>query len=122
LGQLLYAAKIVAEKEGIDDGFRVVINNGPSACKPLFLVNNLSGSFSLAYSAATTHKLYLILFILIRSICVSSALACIRWQTDELATWLKVDYYFLNFNCLFSDESLMDISSSRVVILRPTYK
>jgi len=33
LGQLLYAAKIVAEKEGIVDGFRVVINNGPSACK-----------------------------------------------------------------------------------------
>ncbi|XP_021285802.1 14 kDa zinc-binding protein isoform X2 [Herrania umbratica] len=32
LGQLLYAAKIVAEKEGIVDGFRVVINNGPSAC------------------------------------------------------------------------------------------
>lgn len=32
LGQLLYAAKIVAEKEGILDGFRVVINNGPSAC------------------------------------------------------------------------------------------
>lgn len=33
LGHLLYAAKIVAEKEGILDGFRVVINNGPSACK-----------------------------------------------------------------------------------------
>ena len=33
LGQLLYAARIVAEKEGILDGFRVVINNGPSACE-----------------------------------------------------------------------------------------
>jgi len=33
LGQLLYAARIVAEKEGILDGFRVVINNGPGACK-----------------------------------------------------------------------------------------
>ncbi|KAK6917014.1 HIT-like domain [Dillenia turbinata] len=32
LGQLMYAAKIVAEKEGILDGFRVVINNGPAAC------------------------------------------------------------------------------------------
>nr|GMD98591.1 14 kDa zinc-binding protein [Ipomoea batatas] len=31
LGRLLYAAKIVAEKEGILDGFRVVINNGPQA-------------------------------------------------------------------------------------------
>lgn len=33
LGQLLYAAKKVAEKEGILDGFRVVINNGPDGCK-----------------------------------------------------------------------------------------
>ncbi|KAF7113713.1 hypothetical protein RHSIM_RhsimUnG0109300 [Rhododendron simsii] len=31
LGELLYAAKIVAEKEGILDGFRVVINSGPTA-------------------------------------------------------------------------------------------
>ncbi|KAK6931922.1 HIT-like domain, partial [Dillenia turbinata] len=30
-GQLMYAAKIVAEKEGILDGFRVVINSGPAA-------------------------------------------------------------------------------------------
>ncbi|KAK4386407.1 Adenylylsulfatase HINT1 [Sesamum angolense] len=33
LGRLLYAAKIVAEKEGIIDGFRVVVNSGPSACQ-----------------------------------------------------------------------------------------
>lgn len=33
LGHLLCASKIVAEKEGILDGFRVVINNGPGACK-----------------------------------------------------------------------------------------
>ncbi|XP_054777040.1 14 kDa zinc-binding protein isoform X2 [Prosopis cineraria] len=36
LGQLLYAAKIVAEKEGILDGFRVVINNGPGACQSVY--------------------------------------------------------------------------------------
>ncbi|XVE67536.1 hypothetical protein DITRI_Ditri08aG0168800 [Diplodiscus trichospermus] len=36
LGHLLYAAKIVAEKEGILDGFRVVINNGPSACQSVY--------------------------------------------------------------------------------------
>jgi len=36
LGQLLYAAKIVAEKEGIADGFRVVINSGASACMFFF--------------------------------------------------------------------------------------
>ncbi|XP_059625340.1 14 kDa zinc-binding protein isoform X2 [Cornus florida] len=31
LGHLLYASRIVAEKEGILDGFRVVINSGPTA-------------------------------------------------------------------------------------------
>ncbi|MED6219132.1 14 kDa zinc-binding protein [Stylosanthes scabra] len=36
LGQLLYAAKIVAEKEGILDGFRVVINSGPTACQSVY--------------------------------------------------------------------------------------
>ncbi|XVF68372.1 hypothetical protein PTKIN_Ptkin10aG0200200 [Pterospermum kingtungense] len=36
LGQLLCAARIVAEKEGILDGFRVVINNGPSACQSVY--------------------------------------------------------------------------------------
>ncbi|CAN0843290.1 14 kDa zinc-binding protein [Linum grandiflorum] len=36
LGQLLYAAKIVAEKEGIVNGFRVVINSGPTACQSVY--------------------------------------------------------------------------------------
>ncbi|EXC24782.1 hypothetical protein L484_018496 [Morus notabilis] len=36
LGQLLHAAKLVAEKEGILDGFRVVINSGPSACQSVY--------------------------------------------------------------------------------------
>ncbi|CAI0401809.1 unnamed protein product [Linum tenue] len=36
LGQLLYAAKIVAEKEGVVDGFRVVINSGPTACQSVY--------------------------------------------------------------------------------------
>lgn len=32
LGKLLYTAKLVAKQEGLDDGFRVVINDGPSGC------------------------------------------------------------------------------------------
>lgn len=36
LGNLLHVAKIVAEKEGIADGFRVVINNGPAACQSVY--------------------------------------------------------------------------------------
>ncbi|CAL5410781.1 unnamed protein product [Camellia sinensis] len=42
LGELLYAAKIVAAKEGILDGFRVVINNGPTACKSISLPSSLA--------------------------------------------------------------------------------
>ncbi|OEL25450.1 Adenylylsulfatase HINT1 [Dichanthelium oligosanthes] len=33
LGSLLYAAKVVAKQEGLDDGFRVVINDGPKGCE-----------------------------------------------------------------------------------------
>ena len=36
LGQLLYAAKVVAEKEGVADGFRVVINNGGEGCQSVY--------------------------------------------------------------------------------------
>ncbi|KAG1331900.1 putative RuBisCO large subunit-binding protein subunit alpha, chloroplastic [Cocos nucifera] len=36
LGHLLYAAKLVAKKEGIADGFRVVINSGPEACQSVY--------------------------------------------------------------------------------------
>ncbi|KQK17053.2 hypothetical protein BRADI_1g32219v3 [Brachypodium distachyon] len=36
LGQLLYAAKVVAEKEGVADGFRVVINNGEEGCQSVY--------------------------------------------------------------------------------------
>ncbi|KAL8101378.1 14 kDa zinc-binding protein [Apium graveolens] len=39
LGHLLYAAKLVAEKEGIVDGFRVVINNGPGACQSVYHIH-----------------------------------------------------------------------------------
>jgi hypothetical protein len=33
LGRLLYTAKLVAKQEGLDDGYRVVINDGPKGCK-----------------------------------------------------------------------------------------
>lgn len=36
LGHLLHSAKVVAEKEGIAGGFRVVINSGPSACQSVY--------------------------------------------------------------------------------------
>ena len=28
-----YTAKLVAKQEGLDDGFRIVINDGPKGCK-----------------------------------------------------------------------------------------
>ncbi|KAJ0742812.1 putative histidine triad (HIT) protein [Helianthus annuus] len=30
LGHLLYAAKVVAKQEGLEEGFRIVINDGPN--------------------------------------------------------------------------------------------
>uniref|UniRef100_A0A803Q441 HIT domain-containing protein n=1 Tax=Cannabis sativa TaxID=3483 RepID=A0A803Q441_CANSA len=32
LGRLLYTAKLVAKQEGLDDGYRIVINDGPQGC------------------------------------------------------------------------------------------
>ncbi|KAG0495965.1 hypothetical protein HPP92_000656 [Vanilla planifolia] len=36
LGYLLYVAKIVAKQQGLDDGFRVVINDGPKGCQSVY--------------------------------------------------------------------------------------
>ncbi|KAF3793348.1 zinc-binding protein [Nymphaea thermarum] len=36
LGHLLYTAKLVAEKEGLSNGYRVVINNGPDGCQSVY--------------------------------------------------------------------------------------
>lgn len=36
LGRLLYTAKLVAKQEGLDDGFRLVINDGPNGCQSVY--------------------------------------------------------------------------------------
>ncbi|KAL6525546.1 Histidine triad nucleotide-binding protein 1 [Orobanche hederae] len=36
LGYLLYTAKIIAKQEGLDDGFRLVINDGPHGCQSVY--------------------------------------------------------------------------------------
>ncbi|XP_078182090.1 14 kDa zinc-binding protein-like [Carex rostrata] len=36
LGHLLYVAKLVAKQENLDDGFRVVINDGPLRCQSVY--------------------------------------------------------------------------------------
>ncbi|XP_027066917.1 adenylylsulfatase HINT1-like isoform X3 [Coffea arabica] len=36
LGRLLYTAKLVAKQEGLEDGFRLVINDGPSGCQSVY--------------------------------------------------------------------------------------
>ncbi|KAL6555278.1 Histidine triad nucleotide-binding protein 1 [Orobanche gracilis] len=36
LGYLLYTAKIIAKQEGLDDGFRHVINDGPHGCQSVY--------------------------------------------------------------------------------------
>ncbi|XP_020583093.1 14 kDa zinc-binding protein [Phalaenopsis equestris] len=36
LGYLLYIAKVVAKQEGLVDGFRTVINDGPNGCQSVY--------------------------------------------------------------------------------------
>ncbi|CAL4953982.1 unnamed protein product [Urochloa decumbens] len=36
LGSLLYGANIVAKQEGLEDGFRIVINDGPNGCQSVY--------------------------------------------------------------------------------------
>ncbi|ONL97496.1 14 kDa zinc-binding protein [Zea mays] len=39
LGYLLYVAKVVAKQEGLEDGYRVVINDGPSGCQSVYHIH-----------------------------------------------------------------------------------
>ncbi|XP_077230391.1 HIS triad family protein 3 [Tasmannia lanceolata] len=36
LGHLLYTVKLVAKQEGLEDGYRVVINDGPNGCQSVY--------------------------------------------------------------------------------------
>ncbi|GAV82748.1 HIT domain-containing protein, partial [Cephalotus follicularis] len=36
LGRLLYAAKLIAKQEDLDNGFRIVINDGPDGCQSVY--------------------------------------------------------------------------------------
>ncbi|EFJ13884.1 hypothetical protein SELMODRAFT_121527 [Selaginella moellendorffii] len=36
LGELLYASTVVAKKEKLDDGYRIVINDGPQGCQSVY--------------------------------------------------------------------------------------
>ncbi|GMH08085.1 hypothetical protein Nepgr_009925 [Nepenthes gracilis] len=39
LGRLLYTAKLVAKQEGLEDGFRIVINDGPNGCQSVYHIH-----------------------------------------------------------------------------------
>ncbi|XP_010554736.1 PREDICTED: 14 kDa zinc-binding protein-like [Tarenaya hassleriana] len=39
LGRLLYTAKLIAKQEGLDDGFRIVINDGPKGCQSVYHIH-----------------------------------------------------------------------------------
>ncbi|CAO2831459.1 unnamed protein product [Amaranthus hypochondriacus] len=39
LGRLLYTAKLVAKQEGLDDGIRIVINDGPTGCQSVYHIH-----------------------------------------------------------------------------------
>ncbi|TVU47245.1 hypothetical protein EJB05_06838 [Eragrostis curvula] len=39
LGYLLFVAKVVAKQEGLDDGYRIVINDGPNGCQSVYHIH-----------------------------------------------------------------------------------
>lgn len=39
LGYLLYVAKVIAKQEGLEDGYRVVINDGPKGCQSVYHIH-----------------------------------------------------------------------------------
>ncbi|XP_076904851.1 14 kDa zinc-binding protein [Bidens hawaiensis] len=39
LGHLLYTAKVVAKQEGLEEGYRVVINDGPNGCQSVYHIH-----------------------------------------------------------------------------------
>ncbi|CAM8971339.1 hypothetical protein QQ045_028528 [Rhodiola kirilowii] len=39
LGRLLYTAKLVAKQEGLGDGYRIVINDGPNGCQSVYHIH-----------------------------------------------------------------------------------
>ncbi|KAL5741602.1 hypothetical protein ACOSP7_028334 [Xanthoceras sorbifolium] len=36
LGRLLYTAKLIAKQEGLEEGYRIVINDGPNGCQSVY--------------------------------------------------------------------------------------
>ncbi|KAH0972709.1 hypothetical protein GBA52_024865 [Prunus armeniaca] len=53
LGQLLYTAKLIAKQEGLDDGFRIVINDGPNGCAPIRLSPSCSSPWRTSIELAS---------------------------------------------------------------------
>ncbi|XP_010673252.2 14 kDa zinc-binding protein [Beta vulgaris subsp. vulgaris] len=39
LGRLLYTAKVIAKQEGLEDGYRIVINDGPKGCQSVYHIH-----------------------------------------------------------------------------------
>jgi hypothetical protein len=85
LGSLLYAAKIVAKQEGLDDGFRIVINDGPKGSEYRFTDSNRTHLVG-ALVVSTDFCL-----LLLRSAMglPPPARSSSRWTADELATGMS---------------------------------
>ncbi|KAL1191485.1 Adenylylsulfatase HINT1 [Cardamine amara subsp. amara] len=39
LGRLLYTAKLVAKEQGLEEGYRIVINDGPQGCQSVYHIH-----------------------------------------------------------------------------------
>jgi hypothetical protein len=81
---LLYAAKVIAKQEGLEDGYRIVINDGPSGCMSLFHALGLVNIYFL-----TPFFVGDLISLFCRPICLSHPCPSSWRQADELATGLS---------------------------------
>lgn len=90
LGLLLYTAKVIAKQEGLEDGFRIVINDGPKGCKQLrFWIFRFVTCLVVFYGLTCYFVNLICPQLLIRSICLSHSRAPSWGTPNGVACWLS---------------------------------
>ena len=94
LGHLLYTVKLIAVQEGLEEGYRVVINDGPNGSKLIIVfVSILMLRIKRPHSENCWSKLdvwNMLFWSTFRSICVPSPPSSFGRKADGMATWLTI--------------------------------
>lgn len=109
LGRLLYTAKLIAKQEGLDDGFRIVINDGPKGCK-----------FCSPGQILSFDKSSFIEFLILKVILLWYIELCIYfWQANQFTTFMCTSLEGDRWTGLQAKvlERIRDENSNNVVVL-----